>query len=162
MLNKSLFKRFFLSAFVVFFCFILAMPTPCFASIPQGSLNLNNSSRSNEEEEEDYDWLLEIFEKLDSKEKNNSEEEEEEEKKKEEENNEGNHHRDDDSDPSGGGNGDRDLNNYNSAGLGEAEATSLIPQNVCGGEEEYLPDAFEEEEEEEFFEDLDVSGIIEL
>lgn len=149
MLNKNLFKRFFLSVFVAFFCFILAVPTPCFASTPQRSLNSNNSPRSNEEEEEDYDWLLEIFEELSSKAKNDSEEEEEEEeeKKEEEENNEGNR-RDDDSDPSGGGNGDRDLYNYNFAGLDVADEISLDPTNIRG-----------EEDEEEFSEDLNALEV---
>lgn len=106
MVNKNLFKVFFLSVFVVFFCFILAaISIPCFAS---GHRKVPNYS-----EEESYDggWY---------------EEEEE-----EEENNEDNH-RDDDSDSSGGGNGARDLNSYNSAGLDAAGTTSLVPQNVCG------------------------------
>ncbi len=131
MLNKNLFKRFFLPAFVVFFCFILAMPTPCFASghreVPNYSEKESYDGSWCEEEEED--WLEEIYKELSP--------------------------RDDDSDPSGGGNGDKDLKNYNSAGLDAAGTTSLIPQNVCGEEEEYLPGVCETSIPKDFKEEED-------
>lgn len=93
MLNKNLFKRFSLLAFVMFFCFVLVLPV-CFASNPneetpneetQNENTPNNhvpntdAENKTEEKKEDYDWLEEIFEELSSKEKNDSEEEEEEE-----------------------------------------------------------------------------------